>query len=167
MDRANLTSCLRKQSSLLQMRETEVALSDLLKLADDKLAELFHKKQHDPEKSRRPILKGIDRTRNQFESPTPTKGKKWWKISNNVVEFTPPFPIGGKTSHYVPSERFSDYLTQLHGAVSAGELDDSLRQSATARAPRKTGAGGKAWTPERRARFAASVATRNAKKAAK
>ena len=144
-----------------------MALSDLLKLADDKLAELFHKKQHDPEKARRPNLKGIDRTRNQLESPTPTKGKKWWKVSNNVVEFTPPFPIGGKTTHYVPSERFPDYLTHLHGAVSAGELDEVFAQTATARAPRKTGSGGKAWTAERRARFAASVAARNAKKGAK
>ena len=143
-----------------------MALSDLLKLADDKLAELFHKKQHDPEKARRPILKGIDRTRNQFESPSPTKGKKWWKVSNNVVEFSPPFPIGGKTTHYVPSERFPDYLTQLHGAVSAGELDDSFG-TAPVRTPRKSGAGSKAWTPERRARFAASVAARKAKKATK
>ena len=141
----------------LQEWRTIVAISDLLKLADEKLADLFHQKQPNLEKTRKPILKGIDRTREQFESATPVRGKKWFKVSNNVVAFSPPFEIGGKSSHYIPSERFADYLAHLRSAVEAGELDDSFGQSsATKRKPRAS--AGKHWTPERRAKFAASVA---------
>ena len=150
----------------LEKRRTIVALSDLLKLADEKLADLFHKKQHNPEKARNPILRGIDRTRNQFESAIPIRGKKWFKVSNNVVAFSPPFDIGGKSLHYIPSERFPDYLAHLRQAVEAGELDDSLGQApATKRKPRPS--AGKPWTPERRAKFAASVAARTKAKTKK
>ena len=144
-----------------------MSLSDLLKLADEKLADLFHKKAHDPVKARAPILKGIDKCRDQFESPTPTRGRKWWKASNNVVEFSPPFAIGGKDTHYVPSERFGQYLGHLRKAVEGGELDDALKASASASPSkvRKSGATGASWTPERRARFQASVAARKAAKA--
>ena len=143
-----------------------MALSDLLKLADEKLADLFHQKQPNLEKTRKPILRGIDRTRNQFESAIPIRGKKWFKVSNNVVAFSPPFEIGGKSSHYIPSERFADYLAHLRQAVEAGELDDSFGQApVTKRKPRA--GGGKPWTPERRAKFAASVAARKKTKTKK
>lgn len=107
-----------------------MSLKSMLALADDKLHEVFHRKPHDPEKARKPIIKGIDRTNDQFASATPVKGRKWFKVANGVVEFTPPFVIGGKTTHYIPSERFKEFLGHLKTSVTGGELDKEIEAGA-------------------------------------
>lgn len=139
-----------------------MALKDLLSLADDKLAEVFAKKPHDPAKARTPILKGIDRTKNQHASATPVRGKKWFKVANGVVQVTLPFEIAGKSTFHLPSERFVEWLDHLKDSVTKGELDKEIEAGASKspRAPKISGGGGKGWSPERRARFAASIEAR-------
>jgi len=160
-----------------------MALTDLFGLIDDKLADVFHSSKPDPTKLRAPVLKAIERTRTQFLQTEPAKGPKWFRVSNAVVAFTPKlrggasFPINGQPTVYVPSERFPEFLDRMKDAVEAGEFDAELADpndgaGATAKvkvpttrkqrdpsAPKKPG-----WTDERRAKFAATVAARNAAK---
>lgn len=132
-----------------------MSLKSLLGLVDDKLADVFHRKAHDPLKARNKVLKGIDKTHEQFHATEPARGKKWFSHKNDVVRFTPPFAVGGKAEHFVPSAQFPEYLGHLRSAVEAGELDDVIHQPvqrSTGRGPSK----GTPWTPERRAKFAAT-----------
>ena len=132
-----------------------MALKDLLSLADDKLAELFNRKKDDPNKARKRIVKGIDRTHAQFHAKEPALGPKWFTHKNDVVRFKPPFEIGGKSEHYVPSDRFPDYLGHLKGAVEAGELDHAIGpQVKTNGHATQTSKRGQVWSPERRAKAA-------------
>lgn len=140
-----------------------MSLKTLLALADDKLADLFNRKPHDPTKARKKALQGIDKTHAQFHATEPQKGRKWFTHKNEVVKFHPPFPIAGKSEHFVPSERFPDYLTHLRGAVEAGELDDALNEAPPTPSVRKS-SGGAGWSPERRAKFAATQAAKKVKK---
>jgi hypothetical protein len=144
-------------NSRVSPMELKMALKDLLSLADDKLEDLFNKKASDPTRARRNAIKGIDRTHSQFTATEPQKGRKWFVHKNDVVKFTPPFPVAGQTSHFVPSASFPDYLTHLRGAVEAGELDDVLKdKQASAQTSRVGSRGSRAWSPERRAAFDAS-----------
>ena len=136
-----------------------MTLKSLLGLVDDKLADVFHRKAHDPSKARNKVLRGIDRTHEQFHATEPARGKKWFSHKNEVVRFTPPFPVAGKSEHYVPSAQFPDYLGHLRTAVEAGELDDVIAQPVQ-RSTSRSSLKGTSWTPERRAKF---VATRAAK----
>lgn len=117
-----------------------MALADLLKLADDKLAETFNLKAVDPAKARKPIVKQIDNAINQFASATPVKGRKLWKESNGVVEFNSPFDIGGKSTLYIPAERFGEFLKALKATVEAGEADQAIKDRANGAAPAASGA---------------------------
>ena len=151
-----------------------MALKDFLSLADDKLHEVFAKKAYDPQKDRERMVKRLDTANNQFQSATPTKGQKIWKIANGVVELTLPFFIGGKSVFHLPSERFSDAIKHLKEAVLAGDADEHLKAGAQSgsdkparikREPTSSGGdGGRSWSPERKAKFAATIAARNAAK---
>jgi len=160
-----------------------MALKDLFGLIDDKLADVFHAKKADPVTLRAPVLRALERTRDQFLATEPARGPKWIRISNGVVAFTPtlrgghPLPINGQTTVYVPSERFIEFLDRMTEAVEAGEFDAELEnpgngagQTAkvkvpTTRKPRDPNAPRKAgWSDERRAKFAATVAARNVAK---
>lgn len=146
----------------LLKKEVPMSLKDLLALADDSLAELFNRKAHDPAKARLAIIKGIDRTRNQFESPTPLKGRKWFRVKNDVVRFEPPFAIGSDRVHHIPSERFGEYLTKLRSVVESGDLDHVL----SSKEPKATNPNRvkRSWSPEQFAKF---KATRDANRANK
>ena len=136
-----------------------MSLKSLLGLVDDKLADVFHRKAHDPSKARNKVLKGIDKTHEQFHAIEPARGKKWFSHKNDVVRFSPPFPVAGKTEHYVPRAQFPDFLGHLRSAVEAGELDGVINQPierSTCRGPTK----GTQWTAERRAKFAATRAAK-------
>lgn len=134
-----------------------MALKDLFKLVDDKLESEFNKKAFDPTKARNPVLRGIDRTKTQFTATEPQRGRKWFTVKNSVVRFDPPFAIGGNGGpHFIPSERFPDFLSQLKAAVAQGELDGDLeRGSGTAKSTGRKRAG---WSPERRAAYEAKRA---------
>ncbi|MDH7971052.1 hypothetical protein QH494_02565 [Sphingomonas sp. AR_OL41] len=147
-----------------------MALQDLLKLVDDKLADVFAAKPHDPAKDRAPLLKGIDKTATQYANPEPVKGRKWWKAANNVVAFAPQhngaaFPIGGKETVYVPSERFPDFLKAFKASVEAGEFDAQLKGGTTPVKAATAGTKRAGWSPERRAAQMAAIAAKKAKKA--
>ncbi|APX65562.1 hypothetical protein AV944_06580 [Sphingomonas sp. LK11] len=107
-----------------------MSIKDLLSLADDKLKETFAKREYDPTKDRAKHVKAIENDERSFGNPEPTKGRKAWKASNNVVEYTSRFPIGGKTTHYVPSERFSDFLERLKNLITEGHFDKDFETAA-------------------------------------
>jgi hypothetical protein len=143
-----------------------MALKDLLALADDKLHELWAKKPHDPSKARNAFIKRIDAAHNQLASATPVKGRKMFLIKNGVAQVTLPFEIAGKSVFHVPSERVKDWFDHLKDSVTKGELDKELeggQPPRTGKAPKAPGTKA-GWSPERRAKFEASVAAR--KKAA-
>ncbi len=146
-----------------------MSIKDLLSLADDKLQELFHTKPHDPEKARKPIVAGIDRTKSQFASTEPVKGRKWFKIANGVVEVNLPFMLGGKSTHYVPSERFNDFLDKLKALVTKGDLDKEIEAGVgeVEAKPMRSASGAKraGWSEERRRKHAETVAARKAAQA--
>ena len=101
-------------------------------------------------------------------------------MANNVVEYRPtvagnPLVIEGREANYVPGERFPDFLDLMKVEVAEGRLDKEIEAAAggtgtatkTPRVKREPGAGGgtREWSPERRAKFAATVANRKAAKA--
>lgn len=145
-----------------------MALKDFVSLADDKLHEVFSQKPHDAAKAREAMVKRLDKAYEQFQATEPVRGRKLFKIQNGVVELTLPFEVAGKNVFHLPSERFVDALKHLKTSITKGELDDELKaagssKEAPERAPRRTSAAaGRGWTDERRAKFAATVAARNA-----
>jgi hypothetical protein len=153
-----------------------MSIKDLLSLADDKLKDVFSKREYDPSRDRARHLKMIEGDERSFGNPEPMRGKKAWKASNNVIEYTSRFPIDGKTTHYVPSERFGDFLSKLKALITGGTFDKDFEAAAgngettpratrTPRKPRDPNAPAKAgWSDERRARFEASIAARKAAK---
>lgn len=146
-----------------------MSLKDLLSLADDKLHDVFNRKAPDLTKLRKAVLKGIETTERQFASVTPVRGRKWFKVNNEVVEFNLPFGIQGKSKFYVPAERFGDFLTKLKSTVTGGELDKEIAAGKTdapaASAPKVRKRAPQ--SPEVVAnRVAKAAATRAAKKAA-
>lgn len=151
-----------------------MAIKDILALVDAKLKDVFEQTKPDPSKLRAPAIKRLDTAKTQFLATEPTRGRKIWRAKNNVVEVALPFALNGETTVYVPSERFPDFVDKLKAAVEAGELDAELVTAAeggeapatSGRKRRGTGTSNpnKAWTPERRERFQASIAARKAAK---
>lgn len=115
---------------------------DFLKLIDAKLADVFHKKAHDPSKARQRAIKSVDTSMKQFEENPVGRGRKKFKLNNSVVEFTPGFEMGsaGLTA-YVPSERFADFLKGLKSSIQAGELDKELEAAESGDTGKRSDAG--------------------------
>ncbi len=136
-----------------------MGISDLLAMADDKLHELFQSKPHDPTRARDKVVKQIDRTKVQFGDKS-SKGKKWFRHANGVVELTLPFAIDGKQTFYLHTNKFEAFLDGLKSEVTSGSLDKEINEPVepTARAARVS--SGKGWTDERRARFKATMAAK-------
>lgn len=158
-------------------------LSKLHALIDPKLEETFNQKAYDPAKDRAWVVSRLDAAKTQFASTETTRGggKKMWKLSNGVVAFSPirkdgmSLVVNGQTTVFIPSERFNDFLNAMVEAVQAGEFDKELSADTTAgttvKVARKPRAGradgssaGAGWSSERREKFAATVAARNAAK---
>lgn len=107
------------------------------KLVDDKLEAEFNRKGPDPragEKLRAKLLQSIETAKRQFQATEPAKGKKMFKVNNSVVAFSPTIggnalSLAGKTTLYMPSERFPDFLDALSTDVREGKLDELLEQS--------------------------------------
>lgn len=158
------------------------ALKDLLSFIDDKLGTEFNKPEFDPEKARAPLIKGIDRSKEQFEQGKTKVPHRWWSVNRNVVEFEPrvkgnAIEIGGKPLLYIPAERFVEFLASFKAHVEAGQFDKQLEEmpitvtshmrSESGEKPvraRREGGGGREWTPERRAAYQATIAARKAAK---
>ena len=163
-----------------------MALKDTLASFFDNtgLAEVFSRKEADPAKLRKPLLKGIDNAKKQFENGQTKAPNRWWKVSNGVVALTvkvggDTLDINGVATNHMPQERFVEFLGKFKAAAEAGEFDAELKNKGNgdaevhvpkARAPRKAreakpaGEGRGGWSDERRARFQSSIAARNAAK---
>ena len=105
-----------------------------LSLTDASLADTYNRKEVSPEKLRAPLIKALDKSKEQFESGT-TRGRRSWSVKNDVVAFSPklggnPLIVGDTDTHYVPAERFSDFIDQFKASVTAGELDDVIKFTA-------------------------------------
>lgn len=139
-----------------------MALKDALALVDDKLQADFERKRPNVESIRTRVIKTLDKAKEQFASTEPTRGRKIWRENNGIVEFAPAFKVGGKSTLYLPAERFGGFLAKLRSAVEAGELDaDITADGGVSGGTRKrSGGGGKGWSEERRARYAATMAAR-------
>ncbi len=142
------------------------------------LAEVFSRSEPDPAKLRKPLLRGIDKTKTQFENGQTKAPNRWWKVSNGVVALTvkvngDTFDINGVATNHMPENRFIEFLGKFRAAVEAGEFDDELKNKGNgdakvhitkARKPRASNGGGAGWSEERRAAFAATIAARKAAK---
>lgn len=136
-----------------------MALKDLVGLIDNKLKDVFASKPYDPTAARKPVLKAIERTEEQFGAVPPSKApNKWWKAANNVVEFSPkvggsPLLINGEATNYIPSERFPDFLKAFRQAVEAGDFDKEIeaggKGSAKVSVPGGSGRARKSSLPPR------------------
>ncbi len=95
------------------------------------LPEVFSRKPHDPAAARKPLLKGIENAKRQFENGQTKAPNRWWKVSNGVVALTvkvsgDTFDINGVATNHMPQERFPEFLDKFKSAVEAGEFDDEL-----------------------------------------
>lgn len=149
-----------------------MALKDFLSLHDPKLAETYEYVAPNKTLNRKPFLSGLTLVERQFgEGRQPRNGM--WSANNNVVRFEPklgssPVKIEGETVFHIPAERFAGALASLRKEVEAGTLDDALHEAVEATGKRNAGekidpsvgsvrAG---WSPERRAKFEASIAAK-------
>lgn len=136
-----------------------MALNDILALVDDKLESVFHRKEPDAKKARKKAIATVETARKQFRSVDPVRGRKVWKVSNEVVSFTPGYIIAERSVSYVPAARFNEFLDKLEAAINAGELDDALLAEEKAEQPVKVRKPRGPLSPEvlaaRRAKMAA------------
>lgn len=94
------------------------------------LKEVFNRKKTDLTSLRAPLLKGIQRSRDQFGKGA--KGpNRWWSVKNGVVALTvkvrgDTFDINGVTTNHMPEDRFPEFLDHFRDAVNAGEFDAEL-----------------------------------------
>lgn len=117
---------------------------------NDGLADAFAVKPEDPTKARRPLLDGIQRTREQFAERghgAAKPGARWWQEQNGIVAFT--MKLGGcalnlnrAATNHIPEAKFAAFLDTLEQAVNAGQLDAALKanQEERARTPATAGA---------------------------
>ena len=94
------------------------------------LKDVFHRKETDLKSLRAPLLKGIERSREQFGKGA--KGpNRWWSVKNGVVALTvkvrgDTFDINSVTTNHMPEDRFPEFLDHFRDAVNAGEFDAEL-----------------------------------------
>ncbi len=108
-----------------------MAIKDFLNVIDNRLKDVFDRKASDPLKTRRPLLRGIDRTLQQFKGGSSGAGTGWYKVKNEVVALTvkvggDTFDINGAPTNHMPVDGFEEFLTNMRAAVEAGEFDAKL-----------------------------------------
>ncbi|MEC3910085.1 hypothetical protein U5A82_06225 [Sphingobium sp. CR2-8] len=109
-----------------------MAIKDLFGFIDNKLEEVFHRPAWNAEAARKPLLKGIDNAKRQFETGQTKAPNRWWKVSNGVVALTvkvagDTFDINGVATNHMPEDRFVEFLDKFKAAVEAGDFDDELK----------------------------------------
>jgi hypothetical protein len=120
-----------------------MALSDVFAHFKEGLEERFNAKPHNPAAARKPVLKGIDLTREQFEENRTRGPGKWWSVSNGVVAFSPklkgvPLMLNGRETNHVDAGDFPAFLAGFRSAVEAGDLDDAIRSASNGEAAAST-----------------------------
>ena len=108
-----------------------MALKDMVAFVKEGLEQQFNTKPRDPVAARRPLLRGIDKTLDQFNSGRTRVPNKWWVVSNGVVAFSPtlkgtPLVLNGGTTSHVESADFPAFLAAFRHAVEEGELDGEI-----------------------------------------
>lgn len=111
-----------------------MAIRDTLKTLIDNtgLAKTFNQPTWNAEAARKPLLRGIDNAKRQFETGQTKAPNRWWKVSNGVVALTvkvngDTFDINDVATNHMPQERFVEFLDKFKAAVEAGEFDDELK----------------------------------------
>lgn len=108
-----------------------MAQAKYLSLIDNDLKSTFDRKPVDPIKTRRPLIRGIDRALDQFKSGSTGPANAWWKRKNDVVALTVQvggdvFRINHVDTNHMPADRFEEFLGLMRSAVDAGEFDAEL-----------------------------------------
>ncbi|WP_375383589.1 hypothetical protein [uncultured Sphingomonas sp.] len=108
-----------------------MALKDMFAFVKEGLEEQFNTKPRDPVAARKPLLKGIDSTLDQFTNGRTRVPNKWWVVNNGVVAFSPklkgtPLVLNGSTTSHVESVDFPAFLAAFRHAVDEGELDGEI-----------------------------------------
>lgn len=108
-----------------------MALKDLVAFVKDGLEQQFNTKPRDPVAARKPLLKGIDATLDQFNSGRTKVQNKWWVVNNGVVAFSPTLKgtalvLNGGTTSFIESGDFPAFLAAFRHAVEEGELDGEI-----------------------------------------
>ena len=108
-----------------------MALKDMFAYVKDGLEEQFNTRPRDPVAARKPLLRGIDATLDQFSSGRTKVPNKWWVANNGIVAFSPklkgtPLVLNGGTTSHVESEDFPAFLAAFRHAVEEGELDGEI-----------------------------------------
>ena len=112
-----------------------MALKDKLSSFIDNLTgkESYETRPRDVVKARHPVLRGLDKTLDQFENGKTKAPGKWWSVSNDWVAFSPthngaPLLVNAQTTNFIPSGQFAAFLGAMKAAVEAGEFDDEIEQ---------------------------------------
>jgi hypothetical protein len=113
-----------------QIGEGAMALHDLIGMIDNGLKSVFDRKPTDHARLRKPLLKGIERAREQHAAGKTGPGQ-WWKARNGVVAFTAKLKgqtldINGSATNHMAEAQFTPFLDALQAAVQAGEFDAEL-----------------------------------------
>jgi hypothetical protein len=108
-----------------------MALKDMFAFVKDGLEEQFNTKPRDPAAARKPLLKGIDATLDQFTNGRTKVPAKWWMANNGIVAFSPklkgtPLVLNGGTTSHVEEGDFPAFLAAFRHAVEEGELDGEI-----------------------------------------
>ena len=108
-----------------------MALKDMFAFVKEGLEEQFNTKPRDPVAARKPLLKGIGATLEQFGSGRTKVPNKWWVVNNGVVAFSPklkgtPLVLNGGTTSHIESADFPAFLAAFRHAVEEGELDGEI-----------------------------------------
>ncbi|WP_174297353.1 hypothetical protein [Sphingomonas bacterium] len=108
-----------------------MALKDMFAFVKNGLEEQFNSKPRDPVAARKPLLKGIDATLDQFTNGRTRVPNKWWVVNNDIVAFSPklkgtPLVLNGGTTSHIESADFPAFLAAFRHAVEEGELDGEI-----------------------------------------
>ena len=108
-----------------------MALKDMIAFVKDGLEQQFNTKPRDPVAARKPLLKSIDLTLDQFTHGRTRSPGKWWVVNNGVVAFSPtlkgtPLVLNGGTTSHVEAANFPAFLAAFRHAVEEGELDGEI-----------------------------------------
>ncbi len=149
-----------------------MALSDLFGMINNGLKDVFDRTAPDPAKARRPLLRGIDSTAEQFRAGK-SGPRSWWRVKNGVVALTvkvngDTFDINGVATNHMPADRFAEFLDKMRDAVNAGAFDAELANKGNGDARVRIGKRPRNISPEAaKARGQKAAATRRANRAAR
>lgn len=148
-----------------------MALGDLFGIIDNRLKDVFERRAPDPDKARKPLLKGIERAMEQFRAGR--KGpNQWWRVKNGVVALTvkvngDTFDINGVATNHMPEDRFAEFLDKMREAVNAGAFDEELANKGNGDAQVHIARRSSLSPEAAKARGAKAAATRRANREAK